>query len=148
MSWFITQLRSYSKTLRYWKSKRSRGRLLEKCMQGRSRNLQRWQLKFVDVAPILWTVRIIERWEGVRIGKKKELGAGDVYSAIDDGVMMAQLQSGWSLSYQGFFPICYTYFPRNTKKDDEISMMTMGEWINDYESCNKFIMPHLMYEME
>lgn len=24
----------------------------------------------------------------------------------------------------------------------------VGEWINDYESCNKFIMPHLMYEME
>lgn len=30
-------------------------------MQGRSQNLQRWQLKFVDIIPILWTMKIIER---------------------------------------------------------------------------------------
>lgn len=64
--------------------------------------------------------------------------------------MMAQLQIGWSLSLVKDFPYTlHLYFPRNTKEDgDRWWIMTMGEWINGYESCNKFIMPHLMYEME
>lgn len=80
--------------------------------------------------------------------QKKKLGAGDVYSIIDGDVMMTQLQIG-CLSHQGFSLYATPAFPRDTKEEgDRWWIMTMGEWINDYESCNKFIMPHLMYEME
>lgn len=65
-------------------------------------------------------MKIIKRWEGVQIRKKK-LEVGDVYSIIDDGVMVAQLQNDISLIKDYPYTLPTPVYPHNTKEEKAIN---------------------------